>query len=93
MTKLTRKQKRDIREKVRAILIRKLRQINLAGFTESAGESETEYAKQVLAETITCMQPPGLVRIQAILREQGVPEHHIEERAQILWERSEGTAP
>lgn len=87
--KLTRTRKREIRAQVRAIVVRKLQQLNMCAFKEDPTDLEIEYANRVLAETITCMQPPGLTRLQAILREQGVPEHHVVERSQILWDREQ----
>lgn len=57
MSKLTRKQKREIRELVKAILVRKLLQLNMSTFKDHPSDQEIEYASYVLHEITAGLQP------------------------------------
>jgi hypothetical protein len=56
VSRIIKKRRREIRDQVRAIVIRKLQQINLAGFAEGADESETSYAEDYLRSLIAVLE-------------------------------------
>ena len=68
MTKLPRKRRREIRGLVNAITATKLKQIDLAGFTEAPTQEELDYATGYLQANILSFETRAAM---ALIPEEG----------------------